>query len=442
MAGFNPLPFKFLRRKTQNNLGVDPSVKSTQPVVLKPTVSPQNRSKSLAELQKEAEAQFYATYPHLTSGPAKAKRGVFSKIIWTAILLGIPVGVVWVANLPYPVIRRPVAQKAPILLLPSYMDIDSHYRQAIASVEQAQQLIEKPTSAADLDLGEQKVNEAQNHLDALPITFLNDWSEYRYWWYDSRFSIYGFNSARTKVGQLKAKVFQEKNAQTLLTDSEQALLKAKQQYQHSSTPTDKQVAIASWREAIDRLEQVPGVTLAGKAAQAKLENYQRDFKEVAGLAAGNERISTLIAAARQFSWQAAKAGQNPPHTVAQWQQVENLWQQAITRLEQIPKDDLAGYAEAQKLLAEYDNNLGQVKIRRQAEADSVQALQQAQSQKQRLLASLPTDAASLEQNRNSIASQLQAIIDGLRTVQPGTTAYLEAQALLLFAQNKLKQLQS
>ncbi|HEY9727833.1 MAG TPA: hypothetical protein V6D50_15395 [Chroococcales cyanobacterium] len=411
-------------------------------MVLKPTVSPQNRSKSLAELQKEAEAQFYATYPHLTSGPAKAKRGVFSKIIWTAILLGIPVGVVWVANLPYPVIRRPVAQKAPILLLPSYMDIDSHYRQAIASVEQAQQLIEKPTSAADLDLGEQKVNEAQNHLDALPITFLNDWSEYRYWWYDSRFSIYGFNSARTKVGQLKAKVFQEKNAQTLLTDSEQALLKAKQQYQHSSTPTDKQVAIASWREAIDRLEQVPGVTLAGKAAQAKLENYQRDFKEVAGLAAGNERISTLIAAARQFSWQAAKAGQNPPHTVAQWQQVENLWQQAITRLEQIPKDDLAGYAEAQKLLAEYDNNLGQVKIRRQAEADSVQALQQAQSQKQRLLASLPTDAASLEQNRNSIASQLQAIIDGLRTVQPGTTAYLEAQELLLFAQNKLKQLQS
>lgn len=442
MAGFNPLPFKFLRRKTQNNFGIDPSVKSTQPGVLKPTVSPQNRSKSLAELQKEAEAQFYATYPHLTSGPAKAKRGVFSKIIWTAILLGIPVGVVWVANLPYPVIRRPVAQKAPILLLPSYMDIDSHYRQAIASVEQAQQLIEKPTSAADLDLGEQKVNEAQNHLDALPITFLNDWSEYRYWWYDSRFSIYGFNSARTKVGQLKAKVFQEKNAQTLLTDSEQALLKAKQQYQHSSTPTDKQVAIASWREAIDRLEQVPGVTLAGKAAQAKLENYQRDFKEVAGLAAGNERISTLIAAARQFSWQAAKAGQNPPHTVAQWQQVENLWQQAITRLEQIPKDDLAGYAEAQKLLAEYDNNLGQVKIRRQAEADSVQALQQAQSQKQRLLASLPTDAASLEQNRNSIASQLQAIIDGLRTVQPGTTAYLEAQALLLFAQNKLKQLQS
>jgi hypothetical protein len=442
MAGFNPLPFKFLRRKPENNFGVDPSIKSTQPVVLKPSVPAQKRSKSLAELEKEAEAKFYATYPHKASSPAKAKRGVFSKMIWAAILLGIPVGAVWVANLPYSVIRRPVAQKAPILLLPSYMDMDSHYRQAIASVEQAQQLVENPTSAADLVLGEQKVNEAQKHLDALPIGFLNDWSEYRYWWYDSRFSIYGFNTARTKIGQLGAKVFQEKNAQTLLTDSEQALLKAKQQYQQASTPTDKQGAIASWRGAIDQLQQVPSITFAGKTAQAKLENYQRDFQEVAGLAAGNERISTLIQAARQFSWQAAKAGQNPPHTVVQWQQVENLWQQAIDRLEQIPKDDLAGYAEAQKLLAEYNSNLGQVKIRRQAEADAVQALQQAQFQKQRLLASLPTDAASLAQNRNYIASQLQGIVDQLRTVQPGTTAYLKAQEMLLFAQNKLKQLQS
>src|SRR3712207_2593115 len=91
----------------------------------------------------------------------------------------------------------------------SYMNMDSHYRQAIASVEQAQQLIENPTSAADLNLGEQKVKEAQKHLDALPIGFLNDWPEYRYWWYDSRFSIYGFNSARSKIGQLGAKVFQE-----------------------------------------------------------------------------------------------------------------------------------------------------------------------------------------------------------------------------------------
>lgn len=144
MAGFN-LPFKFLPRKTQNTSGVDPSIKSTQPAVLKPSVSPDQQAKLLAKLEKEAHIQYYATYPHQQRPSAKAKPGVLGKIIWAAILLGIPVGVVWVANLPYPVIRRPVAQKTPILLLPSYMDMDSHYRQAIASVEQAQQLIEKPT---------------------------------------------------------------------------------------------------------------------------------------------------------------------------------------------------------------------------------------------------------------------------------------------------------
>ena len=437
MAGFN---FKFPLRKAQNTSGVNPSIQSTQPVVLKSSVPPQPQPKSLAELAKEAETKYYATYPHKQAPPAKAKRGVLSKIIWATILLGVPVGVVWVANLPYPVIRRPVARNAPILLLPSYMDMDSQYREAIASVEQAQQLIENPTSTADLDLGEQKVKEAQKHLDALPIGFLNDSPEYRYWWYDSRFSIYGFNAARTKVGQLEAKVFQQKNAQTLLTDNEQALFQAKQQYQQASTPIDKQAAIASWRSAIDQLKQIPSQTLAGKTAQKKLDAYQYEFKEVVGLAAGNERISTLIEAARQFSWQAAKAGQNPPHAVTEWQQVEYLWQQAISRLEQISKEDLAGYAEAQKLLAQYNSNLGQVKIRKQAEQDAVNTLERAQRQIQDLLLySTSTNAKS--QDRNRTISGLQGIINELERVQNGTTAYLKAQELLLSAKYKLKQLQ-
>jgi hypothetical protein len=210
-------------------------------------------------------------------------------------------------------------------------------------------------------------------------------------------------------------------------------------YQAASTPTDKQAEIASWRSAIDQLKQVPSVTLAGKTAQAKLNNYQRDFQEVVGLAASNERISTLIESARQFSWQAAKAGQNPPHSVAEWEQVENLWEQAIAQLKQIRSDDLTGYAEAQKLLAQYSTNLGQVKIRQQAERDSQEALQQAQDKIERLLAFTPTDANSL--NRNRTASELQGIINELEKVQNGTTAYLKSQALLLSAKNKLNQLQ-
>lgn len=441
MAGFN-LPFKFPFKKAQNNPGIDPSVQSTQPVKLHNSAPSQPKKKSLADLEKEAEAQYYATYPHKKPQPVKvkAKSGILGKLIGATILIGVPVGIVWVANLPYPMIRRPVAKAAPILLLPSYMNMDKNYRQAISSVEQAEQLIEKATSPGDLDLGEQKVKAAQKNLNALPITFLNDFPEYNYWWYDWRFNIYQFNSARTKVGQLEAKVFQEKNAQTLLTDSEQSLNTAKSQYQAATTAADKQTAISAWRTAVDQLEQVPGQTLAGKTANTKIKNYQLDFKEIVGLAAGNERVSTFIDSARQFSWKAAKEGQNPPHNVAKWQQIEKLWEQAIAQLQKIRSDDLVGYAEAQKLRAEYSNNLGQVKIRQQAEQDSVRTLEQAQSRIESLLAATPTTAESLDRNRT--ISKLQGIINDLEKVQNGTTSYLKAQELLLQAKNKLNQLSS
>ncbi|AFZ25456.1 hypothetical protein Cylst_3304 [Cylindrospermum stagnale PCC 7417] len=414
MTFLHKISQKILRKNSQNNSGINPTT-SQQPVVLQVgAISPQQTVK-------------------------KAKGGIFGKIFWLAILFGIPAAVVWVANLPYPVIRRPVSKNAPILLAPSYVNMDNHYRLALTSLEQAEQLIEQATSAADLVLGEEKLKETEKHLNELPTWVVNDGLEYRYWWYDSRFSVYGFNAARSKVGLLAAKVFQEKNAQTLLTHNTQALLLAKQDYQQATTATSKALAIANWRTALNQLEQIPSQTLAGKTAQNQLETDKREFEEIIGLAAGSDRISGLIAAARQFSWQAAKAGQNPPHSVVEWQQIENLWSEAIKRLKEVSSEDVAGYAEAQKLLATYETNLGQVRIRKQAEEDSLAALESAQREIQNLLASIPKDAKDLDRNR--VSSDLQGIINRLEKVQNGTTAYLKAQELLLSAKNKLRQLQ-
>jgi hypothetical protein len=99
---------------------------------------------------------------------AKANQppGVLSKIKWAAIFLTGSAGVIWLVNLPYPMIRWPVARTAPILLLPSYMSMDYHYRQAIAQVEQADQLINKATSSADFELGAKKVESAQQLLQS------------------------------------------------------------------------------------------------------------------------------------------------------------------------------------------------------------------------------------------------------------------------------------
>ncbi|MEH2290400.1 hypothetical protein [Nostoc sp.] len=429
---------KFFRNNSQNVSGINPSVISQQPIVLKQPAKP-SKPKTLAELEQEIAAQRQVRSVSHQKRPSKANRGIGTKLIWITILIGIPAGVIWVANLPYPVIRRTVVQNAPLLLLPSYMSVEQNYRQALASLEQAEYLIEKPTSAADLALGEQQLQQTKTHLDNLPVGLVDDWPEYKYRWYDWRFSVYGLNAARRQVGQLSAKVFQEKNAQTLFTDNSQALLNAKQQYQTATTVTDKKLAIAAWHSALDKLEEIPGQTLAGKTAQNQLDAYKRDFEEVVGLAAGNERISTLITAAQQFSWQAAKAGQNPPHTVTEWEQIENLWSEAINRLKQISSDDLVGYAQAQKLLATYETNLGQVKVRQQAEADSVQAFLMAQREIESFMASIPTDPKNLDRNR--VISQLHSIINQLEKVQKGTTVYLKAQESLLSANNQFKQLQ-
>lgn len=433
--------------KNKNLVGQNQSnpipVTPIHPVAPKPGSMQPQRTKTLTELEaemaQERAAQLLQTRPYRSAKPVSQARKLLTRFIWIGVLVGIPVGALWVVNLPFPPIRRPIARIAPILLLPSYMSIDENYRDAIALVEQADQLINQATSDADIELGEQKVIQAQESLDALPIWFLYDFPEYRSWWYYWRFSPAQFDNARARIGELEAKVFQEKNARTLLVEAEAALTQAKQQYQQATSISDKQIAIAAWRSALAQFEQIPSATFAGRSAQQKFVAYQREFQETVGLAAGNAQVASIIEAARGFAWEAAKLGQNPPHPVAEWQQIESLWTEAISLLERIPPEDVTGYAEAQQLLATYHSNLAQVRIRRQAETDSVQALQQAQQQIQTLQATTPDNVDDLSRNRT--ISQLQGIINQLQRVENGTTAYAEAQQLLFFAQNKLNEFQ-
>jgi hypothetical protein len=356
--------------------------------------------------------------------------------------LGIPAAALWIANLPYAPIRYPMARHAPVLLLPSYMSADQHYRQAIVHLEQAKQLVDRATTAADIDLGAESLMKAQNSLDALPIWLWEGLPTYRHWWYDWRFSPSSLNAARMEAGRLQSKVFQERNAQTVLLEAEQALATAKQSYQQSFQQPNRlaqqQSAIQNWQSAIDQLKQLPPETLAGKVAAQKLPAYQRDFQDEVGLVADGQQTATLIRAAREFGGRAAQASQNPPHSLAEWRRVESLWQEAITLLRQVRPTD-ANYAAAQALLAEYTDNLEQIKIRTSNEAQSVQTLEAAQAKINRLIAAVPDQSGAM--GRAQMTGQLQAIITELEQVQPGTTAYLEAQNLLLSAKNRLTQMQ-
>lgn len=347
-------------------------------------------------------------------------------------------GSIWVLNLPYPMIRWPVARTVPLVLLPSYIQMDHDYRQAVSLVEQADQLVNQATSAQDIELGAEKVTLSQEHLDRLPVWFLGYYPTgyCNFFGCTWRFTVDEFQTARAEIGRMEAVVFQERNAQQLLQSGTSVVDTAQQAFQSAQSGTDRSAALATWQQGMDQLSEIPSETLAGRQATTKLQAYGRDYQQVAGNVAGGNRSSTLVDAAKAFAYEAAVEGQNPPHSAATWERIADLWTMAITRLNDIPIDD-PGYGDAQVLLAQYQRNLGIIREKIELERAASQALENAKRQNTRLLAQDLNRMAP-----NAIASQIQAIVDELNKVQPGTTSYAEAQSLLTYANQKLAQLQA
>lgn len=393
---------------------------------------------SIEEIRDTFKDEFPNFSEQALKAAVKANRppGLFGKIIFAGSLLGSAAGIIWLINLPFPMIRWPVAKTMPILLLPSFMSMDHNYRQAIALVEQSDQLVNKATAVADFDLGEIKAKEAQKHLDALPVWFLGYYPK-RYCSFFScswRFTLDEFQAARKNVGRMEAQIFQQKNAFTQLNQVEQTLNAAKQQYQQAKTAADRQKATVNWQSAIDQLNQIPAETLAGETAKKTLKAAERDFQAMGGVATGSVQADNLIEAAKEFAFSAAVAAKNPPHPAAQWEQIAQLWQEAINRLKLISVDN-PGYLDAQTKLAQYQKDLGTTQIRLEAEKDSAKALQAAKS----LFANLQNNVNS--QNPDNSLSQLQQIINQLESVKSGTTVYPESQKWLQSARKKQQEWQ-
>jgi hypothetical protein len=420
---------------------------------------------------------------------------MFGKIKFAAFFIAGTAGVIWVVNLPYPMIRKPVAQVAPILLLPSFMSMDHNYRGAIDALEQADQLISRATSTADIELGGEKVKAAKKHLDNLPVWFLGYYPQ-RYCTLFScswQFTLDEFQQARERVARLDAVVFQDKNAIVPFNEAKNSLETAKQQYAQAKDTKERETAIANWQIAIDKLDQISQQTLAGKTAQRQLIAYKRDFENArisSFITAAQEfdleaqkiqptnsqvaaelwqqaisrlervpnenpqyvdaqkliasyqvkqktvidpRSTTLIAAAKQYALAAAQASQNPPHTVQKWEQIADLWKKAIQQLENVQVSETS-YVEAQKLIAQYQTNLGTIQNRRQAESEGKEILDAANKEIQSLIASPPS-------NKNEAKAEIIKVMNQLSNVKSGTTSYNEAQRLLKLADNQVKKIQ-
>lgn len=335
--------------------------------------------------------------------------------------IGLSAGLIAILNLPYPMIRWPVARIMPIILLPSFMEMDHNYRQVVSLVEQSDQLINQPTSAADIKLGTQHVKSAQKSLDRLPVWFLGYYPKmYCHWMSCSwQFTKDEFLQARQSVGRMEAKIFQEEQALTSLQSAEEWLSTAKASYQTSNKPA----AIADWQKAIDQLEQLPEGALARRLARTKLNAYQRDFQVAAATTSSYRQSNTLLDIAKAYANTAAMAAQNPPHPAEVWVRAEKQWTLAIDQLDQVASDN-PGYAEAQLLKATYQNSLGTIEFRLKQEELSQQGLKNAEQLYIDLL-----ENQGQSRHPGQLRAKCQQILDALQEVRTGTTAESKARAI-------------
>ena len=346
-------------------------------------------------------------------------------------------GGVWVLNLPFPPLRWAVAKTAPMLLLPSFISMDQNYRQAIVNVEQADQLINQATAPADFELGKTKAKAAQKNLDALPVWFVGYYpsqycSLFHCGW---NFTVDEFRTARSEVARMEATLFQEDNARTQIEQASQAIAEAQQAYRQATDPAAQSKAIGQWQSAIDTMQEIPSKTLAGRMAQGKLTAYERDFQQVVGFTKDNTRTGSLITVAKQFAAEATKSAQNPPHSLAELEEIRKLWETAIDRVNEIAVSD-PDYVQAQAQLVSYQKALGAVKVQSKAEEQALQAFAKAQRLTNNLLAETTNNPQGTDRGR--VAIQLKQIIDELANVKPGTTQYSDAQRLMKSAQDRLK----
>ena len=344
---------------------------------------------------------------------------------WGVIATTVSVGLVAIANLPYPMIRTPVANTVPIVLLPSFISMDRNYRAAIANVEQADQLVNQATSAADLDRGAVHVTDAQAALDRLPVWFLGyqPRAYCTFFGCSWRFTFDEFEQARKQIARMDARIFQEKNALVDYTAAQADLEAAREAYAIAATNVEKNQALATQQTAIDQLMAVPAETLAGRLARQQAGNADRDLASTSNSVASDARTSNLVDAAKAFAMQAATLSQNPPHSAERWRQIVSLWEEAAMKLNSVQPDE-PGYAEAQTKLAEYQSNISATRIRLAAEESAIQSFKQASAripQWQSIVASDPTNP--------QLVSLLQEILIELKAIEYGTTPYAEAQTL-------------
>ena len=169
-------------------------------------------------------------------------------------------------------------------------------------------------------------------------------------------------------------------------------------------------------QAIEMLESVPLWSSSHGKAQELLKTYQGQSEQV------NDMVRALKTGAR-----ASYRSENPPHPASQWLEVQSLWQEAITQLENLPTySNLQSLAQQKTKL--YKANLVETNQRLIKERQAQGNLQAAKDAA--LIAEARQGVAQSFEHWQLVYSTWQTALKRLKEIPQGTTAYDEARPLL------------
>jgi len=168
-------------------------------------------------------------------------------------------------------------------------------------------------------------------------------------------------------------------------------------------------------DAIQLLESIPPWSSQHGKAQELIKSYKTQA----------ERVSTMVAALKTAA-RAAYKSDNPPHPPFLWTEIQGMWREAITQLEQLPTNSNLQPVAQEKIKA-YKTNLDQTNQRLLKERQAQAYLQSAKDAA--LIADARQGVAQSLEHWQSVYSSWQWAMNRLKQIPKGTTAYQEAQQL-------------
>lgn len=168
-------------------------------------------------------------------------------------------------------------------------------------------------------------------------------------------------------------------------------------------------------QAIQMLESIPPWSSQHGRAQELIKAYKTQA----------ERVNTMVTALKTAA-RAANRSDNPPHPPSQWVEVQSMWREAISQLEQLPTNSNLTPL-AQEKIQLYKSNLAQTNQRLVKERQAQVYLQAAKEAA--LIAEARQGVAQSLEHWQLVYSSWQTAMTRLKQIPQGTMAYQEAQQL-------------